>query len=159
MKTFLSVVIGLLLAGAAYAGTAATQTITFSVLAINELAVSGNPGALAVSGATAGSDPSTATDSSTTFAVTTNQSGQKITGAINTAMPSGTSLNLTLGAPSGATSAGAIALSTTTTNLVTGISTLAQASNAITYNFAATAAAGQVSSTSRTVTLTLTAGP
>lgn len=159
MKTFLLAALALLLPAAAIAGTTASQTVTFSIGAINEIAVSGNPGAMSVSGATAGAQPSSVTDATTTFAVTTNQSGQKITGAINTAMPTGTTLDLTLGAPSGATSTGAVALSTTATNLVTGISTLVSLSNAITYNFSATAAAGQVSSSSRTVTLTLTAGP
>jgi hypothetical protein len=52
-----------------------------------------------------------------------------------------------------------VSLSTTATNLVSSISTLFDPSKSITYTFAATAAAGQISSTTRTVTLTLLAGP
>ena len=132
MKTLHFAAFALLASAAAHAGNTATQTVTFSVSAIIELAVSGNPGALAVSGAAAGSNPTTAMDATTSDWVTANQTGQKITGAINTAMPADTTLALTLGTLPGATSAGAVNLTTTATNLVTGISTRAHLGNATT---------------------------
>ncbi len=108
MKTAIALMMALLvLAGtAAVAGNTAQQTVTYEVQAINEISVSGNPAALIVSAATAGSQPTAATDTTTSYAITTNQSNRKITGAINTAMPANTTLSITLAAPTGATSAG-----------------------------------------------------
>ena len=73
-------------------------------------------------------------------------------------MPSGTTLTANLAAPSGATSAGAVALSTKAADLVTGISTLNASGLAITYSLSATTAAGVVASTVKTVTLTIVNG-
>ncbi|MBI1922902.1 hypothetical protein HYR99_01495 [Candidatus Poribacteria bacterium] len=143
----------------AMAANTATQTVTFEVQAINEISVSGNPGALTVSVATAGSEPTDATNSTTTYNITSNGTGKKITGAINTAMPSGTSLKVSLAAPTGATSAGTVTLSITAANLVTGITQKAESSKTITYTLSATVSAGVVASASKTVTLTLTDGP
>jgi hypothetical protein len=143
---------------ALYAASSVNQTVTYQVTAINEISVSGNPSALIVNSATAGSEPDAATDNGTTYAITTNESSKKITGAINTAMPSNTSLKVTLAAPTGGTSAGQVTLSTSAQDLVTGISTLAESGNTISYEFSATAAAGVVSSASKTVTLTVADG-
>lgn len=147
------------LASHALAGDTASQTVTFQVTPINELSVSGNPGALVVSTATAGQAPDIVSDASTTYAITTNESDRKITGAINTAMPSGVTLRVALQAPAGSgTSQGPTALTTTAQDLVTGISTLNEASRAITYSLQASSAAGVVPSASKTVTLTILAG-
>lgn len=148
----------LLLSGVADRATAQTQTVTFEVKAINKMSVSGNPGALVVSDATAGSAPTDATDASTTWAVTTNQTGTKVTAAIDLAMPSGVALKVDLGAPTGATSAGAVALGTVAADLVTGITKLNESAKTITYTLSATSAAGVVASTTRTVTYTVVAG-
>ena len=145
------------LAQHAVASDTATQTVTFSVTAINELSVSGNPAPLIVSTATAGGAPNVATDATTTYAITTNEEGRKITGSINTPMPTGVTLAVALDAPNGATSVGQVTLGTSPIDLVTGISTLNDASKAITYSLAATSAAGVVPSASRVVTLTVTA--
>lgn len=126
--------------------------------AINQLAVSGDPEAMAVATATAGSNPTAASSTSTTYSITTNQSGQKITGAVDRAMPAGTKLSLTLGAPSGASSGGQSALSTTPTDLVTGLTNVVSQGDGISYQFEATASAGSISTDTRTVVLTLTAG-
>lgn len=141
-----------------YAADSDTQTVTYEVQAINELAVSGNPGALTISTATAGDAPDAVTDATTTYAITTNETNRKITGAINTNMPDGVTLSVTLATPAGGTSAGKKSLSTSATDLVTGISTLNESGKAITYELAATSAAGVVASASKTVTLTITAG-
>ncbi len=139
------------------AGASATQTVTYEVQAINELSVSGATASLTVNAAVAGSAPTAVTDTSTTYAITTNETARKITGALNTDMPTGVTLSVTLGAPAGGTSAGKQALSSTPVDLVTGIATLNESGKAIGYELAATSAAGVVSSASKTVTLTITA--
>jgi hypothetical protein len=130
--------------------------VTFQVDAINQIAFSGSP-SLVVNTATAGSNPTSAT-ANATWAVTTNQSGAKITAKINSAMPAGLTLSVDLTAPAGASSAGVTALGTTDADVVTSITKLAQNAIALTYSLDATAAAGVVSSTTRTVTYTITGG-
>jgi len=147
-----------LLAGATSAAAAqtSTQVVTFQVTAINQIAFVGSP-SLVVSTATAGSNPTSASDASATWAVTTNQSGAKVTASINSNMPAGLTLWVNLGAPAGTTSIGN-SLSTTSVDLVTGITKLAQGGLTVTYTLDATPVAGVVSSTSRTVTYTITGG-
>lgn len=147
-----------LAAAGSAAGQTATQTVTFEVAAINQIGVSGPPGALVINAATAGSAPNTVTENTTTWAVTTNQTNQKITASIPSNMPAGVTLSVSLAAPSGASSAGSQALSTTAADLVTGITGLNASSLGITYTLTATSAAGQVSSSTRVVTFTITAG-
>ena len=142
-------------AGGASAQTA-TQSVTFQVDAINQIAFSGSP-SLVINTATAGSGPTSAT-ASATWSVTTNQTGAKITASIGSVMPTGLTLQVSLTAPSGASSAGAQTLGTTAIDVVTSITKLAQSAIAVNYSLAATAAAGVVSSTSRTVTYTITGG-
>lgn len=141
--------------GSAFAASTVNQTVTYQVQAINEISVSGNPGALIVSAATAGSQPTAATDATTTYSITTNGSSKKITGVLNTAMPANTSLKATLTAPTGGTGAGQVTLTASAQDLVTGISTVAQSGIAIGYEFSATASAGVIASAQKTVTLTV----
>jgi hypothetical protein len=147
-----------LVAGATSAASAQTsnQTVTFQVNAINQIAFVGSP-SLVINTATAGSDPTSAT-APATWAVTTNQTGAKITASIGSNMPAGLTLSVNLSSPSGASSAGALALSTTAVDLVTSITKLAQAAIGASYSLDATPAAGVVSSTTRTVTYTITGG-
>ena len=161
MKKLVGLAVLAMLAGSAHmalSGTTATQTATYEVTSIDEISVSGNPGALTINTAVAGSQPTDATDATTTYAITTNNSTRKITGKINTAMPANTSLKVTLVAPTGGTSAGQVTLSVTDQDLVTGITKLAESGKTITYVFSATLAAGIVASASKTVTLTVAAG-
>ena len=145
--------------GSAFAGNTATQTVTFEVQAIDEISASGDPGALTISTATAGSQPTDATDNSTTYAVTTNGANKKITGEIDSNMPANTTLQVNLAAPTGGSSAGDVSLSTTAADVVTGVTGVAESGLGITYTLSATIAAGVVASDTRTVTLTLTDGP
>jgi hypothetical protein len=133
-----------------------TQNVTFQVNAVNQIAVAGSP-SLTVNTATAGSAPTAAT-ASATWAVTTNQSNAKITASLDSDMPSGLTLSVNMGAPTGASSAGATALSSASVDVVTGITKLAEGALSIGYSLSATTAAGVVSSTSRTVTYTITGG-
>jgi hypothetical protein len=156
MIGLISLVLILSMAGIASAGNTAQQTVTFQVTAINELAVSGNPAALVINSAVAGSGPSPVTDSSTTYDITTNEAAKKITGSIDVNMPANTTLEANLTAPTGGSSTGYTTLSTTSADLVTGISTLNESGKGIDYRFSATMAAGILASDTRTVTLTLT---
>lgn len=153
---------GLVLAASALAAPAlaqtATQTVNFQVDAINQISVSTPSVSLAVTTATAGSPPTSATSTTATWAVTTNQTGAKITASINSAMPAGVTLSVALGAPTGGTSAGSLALSTSAVDVVTGITKLNQSALSVTYTLAATAAAGVIAPASRTVTYTITGG-
>ena len=134
----------------------ANQTVTFQVDAINQIALSGSP-SLVINAATAGNNPTSAT-ANATWAVTTNQSGAKITASIGSNMPSGLTLSVSLAAPAGGSSAGSQSLSTTAVDLVTSITKLAQSGLNVTYTLDATPAAGVVSSSTRTVTYTITGG-
>ena len=142
-------------AGTAFAQTA-TQTVTFQVDAINQIAVTGTP-SLRITTASAGSAPTTVTASGT-WAVTTNQTNAKITASIPTAMPSGLTLSADLGAPAGATGAGSKALGTTAVDLVTGITKLNATGLTLNYTLDATPTAGVVTSATRVVTFTITGG-
>lgn len=149
-------VLVMLTLGSALAANTDNQTVTLQVTAINEIAVSGDPGALIVNTATAGAEPDTATDNSTDYDITTNESNKRITGVLDAAVPANTELYVFLVAPTGATSAGDVQLTTSAADLVTGITTLAETNRTITYKYYASVAAGVVASTTRTVTLTLT---
>lgn len=145
------------LAGSASAQTA-TQSVTLAVNAINQIAFTGSP-SLTITTATAGSNPTSVSDASATWAVTTNQTGAKITASIASALPAGITLSANLAAPAGGSvSAGSQALGTTAVDLVTGLTKLAQGGMGVTYTLSATAAAGVLASTSRVVTYTITGG-
>lgn len=148
--------LALALATAGNASAQATQDVTFEVQAINQIAFTGSP-SLVVSTATAGSAPTSVT-AGATYAITTNQTNRKVTAQINSAMPSGVTLTVSLAAPTGGSSAGAVSLGTTAQDVVTGVSTVNQSGLSVTYTLSATAAAGVVASGTRTVTYTITAG-
>jgi hypothetical protein len=135
----------------------ATQTVTFQVDAINQISVTGAP-SLTITAAIAGSAPTTVTSTGHSWAVTTNQTGAKITASIASAMPAGLTLSATLAAPGGATSAGLKALGVTAVDMVTTITKLNATGLALSYQLDATAAAGVVTSASRVVTYTITGG-
>lgn len=158
-KLFVVLVAGLFVfvSGQAMAGNTAQQTVSFQITAINEIAVSGNPGQLVVNASNAGEDPDPATDDTTSYSVTTNGELKKIVGKIDSAMPSNTKLEAQLAATTGGSSAGYVELGELDQNLVTGISLLSESGKTITYRFSAQAEAGTLSG-QRTVTFTLTDG-
>lgn len=122
------------------------------------LTTAGTPGLLRVSSAVAGSEPIAVSTSGGTYSITTPNPNRQyaITGQINSNMPAGVTLTVTLAAPGqGSVSLGAVALDVTARNLVTGIKKNSTATQSITYQLTATAAAGVVPLSSRTVTLTI----
>ncbi|MDQ6770072.1 MAG: hypothetical protein M3Z54_08805 [Gemmatimonadota bacterium] len=148
---------GIACASAVAGAQTATQTVTFAVNAINMISISGAP-SLTVSTAVAGSQPTSATDATSLWAVTTNQSGAKISASIPSAMPAGLTLKVNLTAPGGATSAGLQSLGTSAVDLVTVITKTAVGSLNATYQLDATVAAGVVASSTRLVTYTISGG-
>ena len=146
-----------LLAGATTVASAQnTQVVSFQVNAVNQIAFSGSP-SLTINTATAGSDLTAAT-ATANWAVTTNQTGAKISASLDSDMPSGLVLTVDLTAPATASSAGVKTLSSASVDLVTGITKLAAGSLGVGYSLTASASAGVVSSTTRTVTYTITGG-
>jgi hypothetical protein len=136
----------------------ATQSVAFDVQAINKIATTGSP-SLIINTAVAGAQPTQATSNSNSYAITTNDTSRKITIEIDSDMPTDVTLKASLAAPTGASSAGFVTLShTTPQNAVTGISQLAETGLYIHYTLDALVTAGIVSG-SRTVLLTIVAGP
>ena len=122
------------------------------------LSVSGSPAApLAIVGVAggAGSQPAPAVNSATTYTVKVpTKTVKKITAQLDSNMPLGTTLTVSLAPPTGASSV-PVVLSTTVTDAVTNITSKNNQTKAITYTLNATVAAGVVGSQTRTVTFTL----
>ena len=147
-----------LVASASTAQAQVTQTVTYAVNAINQIAFTGAP-SLTITTAVAGSAPTSVTNSASTWAITTNQATVKISASIASAMPTGLTLNASLAAPTlNGVSAGFLALGTTAVDLVTAIDKLAQSGMAVSYRLDATAAAGVVTSATKIVTYTISGG-
>lgn len=126
------------------------------LLNADSFSLSGNPSTLTVSTATAGQQPNSATNNSTTYNLSTTTTVRSILGRVGLSMPSGLTLSVQLAAPTGATSAGSKSMTTTNQTLVSSIPTNTIQNNlTVTYTFSATAAASQVTNGSRTLTLTL----
>jgi hypothetical protein len=136
----------------------ATQVVQFQVNAVNQIAVTGSPAPMVINSATAGSAPTSVTTGGTSYAVTTNESNQKITASIDQLLPSGVTLEVSLAAPGGASSAGNVPLGTAGTDVVTGISSTAAAALPITYRLSATPAVQMSTPEARTVTFTIVSG-
>jgi len=137
------------------AQTTGSQNITILVEDINEISVSGSPGTLSVHTASAGFQPDDATNSSSTYSLTTNCSNKKITGVLNSTLPPGVTLKVNLAAPAGATSLGDVTLSSTSADLVSGISSTKSAGLSITYKLSATVSGGTVNLSTKTVIFTI----
>lgn len=120
------------------------------------ITISGNPPPLVVSTATAGAQPTTVTNATTTYGVSALGATRTVVGKINTNMPTGVTLRVQLQAPTSATSAGSVAMTTTNRSLVTGITALTSTSGlTITYRLSATVAAAPIANATRTLTLTI----
>ena len=124
------------------------------------IAVSGDPGALVVHTATAGLEPDPVSDATTTYVVTTTSAIQKIVARLDAPLPNGVTMTLRAAAPAGATSRGAVALTTADQEIVGPVPTPGTYTGlAIVYTLTATVKAGPVPTTARTVTLSVVAEP
>jgi hypothetical protein len=145
----------------AFAQATATQNVTLAVSAVYKIATSGNPSPLTINTGTAGTDLLTSvSDNATTYSITQNFGNTvKITANLDAVLSAGYTLKLGLASTKG-TTAGTVDISNATSgsaiNVVTNIQKGADAAQVITYTFSATASAGSLASTSKTVTLTLT---
>jgi len=158
VRVLVTMVATLLVFGREGLAQTATQVVRFQVNAINQVAVSGSPAPLVINSATAGGAPTSVTGTGTTYAVTTNETNQKIAASIDQALPSGITLEVSLVAPSGASSAGAVPLSTSGADVVTGISISSASSLPITYRLSATPAVQMSAPATRVVTFTIVSG-
>ncbi len=150
----LAAVCCLAIAGAALGANTGNHTVTVTVSAVNELAISGGNITLTINSATAGSDLDEATDSTTCDLLwTTNEASKKITAETNLAAPNFV-LKVTAANVSGGTAAAQVTLSTTTTDFVTGVGS-SSGSCDLSYVASATAAQGTGSDV-HTVLYTLT---
>jgi hypothetical protein len=128
----------------------------FGAAKADDITVSGNPGPLIISSATAGSALAPVSDATTTYNISTTTGSKKITGHITTAMPANTALKVRLAAPGAATSLGMVTLSVTAVNLVRDIANLTSVNGlGISYEFDAFVNAGVVSSAAKTVVFTI----
>ena len=156
-----AIVFSLVLVESASAQATATQNLTLAVNTVYKIATSGNPGAMTITTGTAGTDALTSvSDNSTTYSITQNFANTvKITANLDSPLSAGYTLDINLASTKG-TSAGAVDISNATSGsavtVVSNIGLGADANQSIGYTFAALASAGTLSSTSKTVTLTLT---
>lgn len=140
MRRFLPFAL-LLVAPAAFAGSTSAHQVTVDVQAINEVAITGGNLTLTIDSATAGGAPAAASDSTTgDLDWSTNESSRKITVATDLAAPK-YSLTVDAANATGGTGAGAVSLSTTAQDFVTGISATAGGCD-LSYSASATLAAG-----------------
>ena len=119
MKRFFTLfALALIASSTAFAqSNVATQQVSINVSEIAIIAVQGSV-SMTINQATAGQTPDAAT-ASATYAVTTNGTQKKITAELDSDMPTGLTLNATMAAPSGASSAGKTTLSSSAVDLVT----------------------------------------
>ena len=159
LRLLSSVAIASVTAFAAASAQTATQVVTFAVVPINQVAVTGAPAPLVINSAVAGQAPTSVSGDGGTWAVTTNEANKKITASVDQALPAGVSLEVLLGAPAGASSRGSVTLGTAASDVMVGISALNAAALPITYRLTASAGALVGGVSTRTVTFTIVSGP
>ncbi len=147
----------ILFSGIALAGDSDSGETGYEIPPIAEVSLDTDTFSVTVNSAVAGSQPSNATSSST-YDVASNagDNAKKITASINSDMPANVTLSISLAAPAGATSAGYVTLSSVAADAVTGVDTTNTTNLAVSVRLASTVSAGVISSSSRTLTLTLT---
>jgi len=141
----------------AQTGSSVVQTLNIEVKPITKIAVSGNPGALYITDASAGSDVLSVSDNNSNYSMMTNLDNMKIVASINNPMPEGTRLMMKLESSKGSSS-GLVDVSNAMSpvEVVTALGKGSDLNQSITYTFAANASIGQLNVDSRVVTLTLT---
>jgi hypothetical protein len=148
--------------GMVFAATYGTQTqdVSCNISAINEFAITGVATiTLTVNAATAGQQPTAATNNTYDWAITTNAAignAIRITGEIGSDMPSNTTLSVTFADPVHGTGGTPVSMSTTPAAVVTGLYQTAENALDITYSFSALVNATIATGINRTITFTLT---
>jgi len=141
----------------AQVGSSVVQNLTVEVKPITKIAVSGNPGALYITDAQAGSDALSVSDNNSKYSMVTNVENMKIVASINNEMPTGTKLMVRLESSKGLSN-GFVDVSNARApvEVVTGLGKGSDLNQTITYTFAADASVGSINADTRVVTLTLT---
>ena len=161
MKKSLLILAIAALADYAFGQATASQSVSLTVNMVYKISTSGNPAALTVTTGTAGTDAlSSVSDNATTYSITQNFGNTvKISAHMDAALSSGYTFQVNLASTKG-TSGGTMDISNATSgsavDVVTGINKGADVGQTISYTFSALASAGTLSSTNKTITLTLT---
>ena len=134
----------------------ATQTVTFSVVSSSRATIASVAAPMTLRAAIANGTSTRASVAGSSYAITTNESNQKISASLNEAMPSGLSLAVSLSPPAGALSRGTTRLCATAADVVTGISAADATSLPLVYTLTASSVPDR--SNRRIVTYTVTAG-
>lgn len=134
----------------------AKQTVTFSVVSSSRAAIASVATPMTVRAAITNGTSTNASVAGSSYAITTNESNQKISASLNEAMPSGMSLAVALSPPAGASSRGTTPLGATAADVVTGISAANSMSLPLVYTLTASNVPDR--SNRRIVTYTVTAG-
>lgn len=115
-------------------------------------------GSMVINSAVAGAAPISQMTSTGKYRVkVASATTKQIKASINSAMPAGVTMTISLVAPAGATSAGTVTLTTTPQTVVTNVTNTAYSPNlTITYTLSATTPAGVIASSNKTVTLAVT---
>lgn len=136
MRKFVTAIFAMaFLSAPAWASDTANHTVTVTVAAVNEVAIVGGNVDLNIGSSYAASDATTAS-----LTWSTNESSKKIT-VVSSLSTIAYPLSVTAGSVSGGTSAGAVVVSNTAQDLVTGIS-LTDGSADLSYSATATAGDG-----------------
>lgn len=152
-RTLSVLLLSFALAPAAFAASTDSHTVTVTVSAINEVAISGGNLTLTIDSALPGGAPAPVTDTSASLDWTTNEATKKITVATDLAAPI-YALTVEATGASGGTAAGVVTLSNVATDFVTDIS---NTSGACGLTYTATAEASDAVGTEvNTVTYTIT---
>jgi len=145
------------------AGTASAQPVTdtvdvtYEVASITQLNLNGSALVRIVAGTAGAGLPSVTDSTGVTYDITNNAGAdsKKLIGKINTAMPANTVLSVNVTVPSGAVSAGFVALTASDQDLVTGIDNVNEALVPMSFKLDATVAAGIIASATKTFTMTV----
>jgi hypothetical protein len=144
----------LAMAPSAVGAQTATQAVTFSVVSSSMVTI----GNLAATSREAVAPRTSAKVAVASYAVATNENDQKITASLDESVPQAMSLSVALGAPRGAVSGGFRRLSTTATDVVTGITRTDGAALPMRYQWKRVPSISMTTPKHRVVTYTITAG-
>ena len=140
------------------AANSAMQRVSFEIKPIDQITLSSERPTLTIDTATAGTAPAAVTADGGTYGITTNGTDRKITASLADALPPGVTLSMEMVAPATGTSLGWQALSPTPTEMVTGITRIAETGIPVRYRLAATVDAGIIAARTETVTVTIADG-
>lgn len=135
----------------------ASQDVTVVVPEVESLSVSSSALTLTFLAPEVGGSFADVTNATSTYSLTVNTAGNKITGVLDAAYATGITLAVSLAAPSGGASAGSTTLGTAAVDLVTGVSNVNASGLGITYTASADATAlPNAAGETQTVTFTIT---